>query len=293
MNKKINLMTTSPMEVENNGLLSPADQKIWQALTHRNLAGRCFTPNEVNVIFTNNGYQLLVKNEPVEISALLVRLTRGAPERSYEIASAFESLGGRVSDPVQNLIYPGSKLTPYQNRVGNVNFVPTYFFNKNHADINHIQSIIPYPLILKPQTGFYGQGVALIHDEQEFKDYLGTTQEENLMAQEYISDITDEFRVVVVGGKGLGVVRKVGEGIAKNAAQGSISEAVVDDEVLAFAEHAAKFGPADVYGADVVRTSSGQLYLIENNRAPNFLAFNEATGISVENSIIDFIVEKF
>jgi len=109
MNKKINLMTTSPMEVENNGLLSPADKKIWHALTQRNLAGRCFTPNEVNVIFTNNGYQLLVRNEPIEISALLVRLTRGASERSYEIASAFESLGGLVSDPVQNLIpiFPG------------------------------------------------------------------------------------------------------------------------------------------------------------------------------------------
>jgi glutathione synthase/RimK-type ligase-like ATP-grasp enzyme len=292
MIKKIHLMTTSSLDEVNKGALSPVDQKIWDALRNRGVAGKCFTPNEVSVVFNQNDYSLSVQNEPLEIDVMLVRLTRGAPERSYEVAATFEGLHGIVSDPTLNLVYPGGKLIPYLKRVGGIDFVPTYFFNKSHLDIVDVVNKIPYPLIIKPQAGFQGKGVSLVNNDTEFHDYLNDSEEVNLMAQQYISDIVDEFRVVVVGGKGLGVVRKIGSGIAKNSAQGAQFEAVQDEEIVAFAEKASKFGTADVYGTDVVRTKTGQLYLIENNRSPNFMAFNAATGIAVEDAIIDFVLSK-
>lgn len=49
---------------------------------------------------------------------------------------------------------------------------------------------------------------------------------------------------------------------------------------------------ADVYGTDIVRTKSGKLYLIENNRAPNFMAFESATGITVADTMVDFVAAK-
>lgn len=285
-------MSTSSLEEGNAGALSPADQKIWDVLCSRGLAGRCFTPNEVSVVFQQNEYALFVQNESIEVGALLVRLTRGAPERSYEVAATFAGLQGLVSDPVENLVYPGGKLTPYLRRVGGVDFVPTYFFNKEHLDVGHVLDKIPYPLILKPQTGFQGKGVTLVNNENEFRDYLRTSEEENLIAQQYIADIVDEFRVIVVGGKGLGAARKVGSGLTKNATQGTVFEGVDDAEVVSFAEKASKLGTADVYGTDVVRTAAGRLYLIENNRAPNFMAFRDATGIAVEEEIVDFIANR-
>ena len=99
-------------------------------------------------------------------------------------------------------------------------------------------------------------------------------------------------RVIVIGGKGLGVVRKVGENLAKNATQGAEFEVVDAEEVVRFAESASRFGKTYVYGTDVVRTSSGNLYLIENNRAPSFTAFRDATGIAVEKYIVDFLLTK-
>lgn len=285
-------MTTSPLEEVNNGTLSPADQKIWTALSNRNLAGHCFTPNEVSVLFEQGHYQLSVQGEPLEIGALMVRLTRGAPERSYEVAATFSSLGGVVSDPVQNLVYPSGKLLPYLQRVSTINFVPTLFFNKLYPPIAQIERQLTYPFILKPQAGFQGKGVVLVHNQNELMSYLQTSPDENLMAQEYIADIDDEFRVLVVGKKGLGVVRKIGSELTKNVEQGAYFEAVADQEVLQFAEQASQYGMADVYGTDIVRTKSGKLYLIENNRAPNFMAFESATGITVADTMVDFVAAK-
>jgi len=292
MDKPIHLMSTSPLEKESGGALSPGDQLIWDVLSEQKVAGKHFLPQEVSIVFTEEGYTLFVGDEPLELGGLIVRLTRGVPERAYEIASAFEKSGGVVSDPVQNLIYPGGKLTPFLIRVRSINFVPTFFFNKNFTNLSAILHHVSYPFILKPQGGFQGKGVALIQNENEFTAYIEESVEENLIAQEYIADIVEEFRVIVVGGRGLGVVRKVGEGLAKNSSQGAIFEHVDDSEVLAFAEKASQLGSADVYGTDVVRTTSGILYLIENNRAPNFMAFRKATGIEVEREIVDFVLKK-
>ncbi|MCA9363663.1 hypothetical protein KC727_00365 [Candidatus Kaiserbacteria bacterium] len=107
-----------------------------------------------------------------------------------------------------------------------------------------------------------------------------------------IKDIVDEFRVIVIGGKALGVAKKLSNNIAKNATLGGSFEKVEDKEVIDFAEKAAHFEKADILGTDIARTPDGSLWLIENNRNPNFIAFREATGMMVEENILQFVLSK-
>jgi glutathione synthase/RimK-type ligase-like ATP-grasp enzyme len=217
---------------------------------------------------------------------------RGAPERAYEVARIFESLGGRVSDPVSTLAYAAGKLLPYVARRGNVPYISSYFFNTSTTSLEQVLMAVSYPFILKPQSGFQGKGVALINGAAEYETYVAVSAEPSLMAQNYLADIVDEFRVVVIGGDGIGVVRKdraVSEDDPFNADHDT-DVAVKDAEVQAFAELAARVGGGDVYGADVARTSSGALYLIENNRCPNIVTFREATQVHVEDKLIDFLL---
>jgi len=281
-------MTTSPLA--NSGQLSIADQLLFTEIKKRNMEGRFFTPNEVSVRFAPDVCFLSVDNytlDPNDI--LLVRLTRGETQRAFEIASVFESLGGKVSDPANSLRYAGSKLLPYIKRNDAIKFIPSYFFNSSKTSLKDILEIISYPFILKPQMGFRGIGVTLIHTEEDFNEYLRHDTEKDLIAQTYV-EITEEFRVVTIGGKGLGVVLKKRNTDISFSADMDIDVAVDEPEILRFAEHAAQLEDADVYGADIARNKAGELFLIENNRCPNFITFREATGIPVEEKIIDFLL---
>jgi len=291
MQKKFHLMSTSPLR-RRSGLMNGSDILIWNELQKRNLAGMCFTPQDVSLLFSGKTVSLYVSGTEIESSALIVRATRDMEERAYEIAYAYEQCGGFVSDPLSSLVFAVGKFLPFLYRQGNVLQPKTFFFTRDMVSFEILEQNFKAPFILKPQKGFAGRGVALIHSKTEFNAYLESTPEMYLIVQEYLADIEDEFRVVVVGGRGLGVVRKCGSGIVQNAARGATFESVVDPEILQFAEQVVQYESAHVYGTDIVRTKAGNLYLIENNRNPSFTAFREATGIPVEEHIVDYIVEK-
>ena len=182
---------------------------------------------------------------------------------------------------------------PLLARQNCISFIQSYFFNADTTTLDTVVRTIPFPFILKPQGGAYGRGVALIQNDDPYKHYMDVSVERNLIAEHYLSDIKEEFRTVVIRGKGIGAIRKnrTPSELISFDSDLDADEAVDDPEVISFAEKAALLGGGDVYGADIARTISGKLYLIENNRCPNFITFREATGIKVEEKIVDFLLQ--
>jgi glutathione synthase/RimK-type ligase-like ATP-grasp enzyme len=292
MKSVVHLMTMSPSE--HGGNLSPSDALIWEELKQRGIEGTYFSPYQVSVYF--QGEEMTLRTQECELrpeDILLVRLMRGAGERGYEVACAFEALGGTVSDPVSTLGHTGSKLLGYIKRHGHMAQQATVFFSKGQVLYEDISSRIKPPFIVKPQFGARGEGVSLVPSPEEFHDYIQQSSKADFLAQVYIQDIVREYRVVVVGGSAIGVVEKhKQEGHDPYQGMYDKDVPVVDDEVARLAEEAARIGGAHVYGADIVRTQSGQLSLLENNRCPDFVSFREATGIPVEKHIVDFITKE-
>lgn len=296
MSKIVHLMSTKEVTKRNDGL--PAtDEIIWKEVVSRGIAGFKFSPVDVSIKFTNSEYSIYVKGiklNPKE-SILLIRSTRDSIEQVYSIASVFKDLGGAVSDPLQSLVYPAGKLLPYINRIGKINMVPSYFFNTSFITADEVMKTLSYPIILKPQNGFRGENVTLVNNDKEFTEYISGLEGINLMAQPYLSNIIGEFRVVVVGGKSLGVIQKHRTHSEENqfATELDVDSNVEDKEVCDFAEKAASIDGLDICGADVVRVESGELYLIENNRCPDLATFTNITKINTGGKIVDFLLEKY
>jgi glutathione synthase/RimK-type ligase-like ATP-grasp enzyme len=288
-------MSTKEVTETSDGLMA-TDEIIWNELVSRNVAGLKFSPAEVSVKFAESEYSVYVKGIKLDPknSILLVRSTKDFKEQVYSIATIFKDLGGLVSDPLQALVYPAGKLLPYISRIGKINIVPSYFFNPNFITSEEVMKTLTYPIILKPQNGFRGKNVTLINSDQEFATYISGLEGVNLMAQPYLSDIVGEYRVVVVGGKSLGAIKKTRTYSEENqfAAELDVDTKVEDQEVSDFAEKASLIDGLDICGADVVRVESGELYLIENNRCPDLATFTNLTKIDVGKAIVDFLLEK-
>ncbi len=96
-----------------------------------------------------------------------------------------------------------SKIATYQRLAQNGVRVPETIAFFNHPDKNSILEKFNYPFVMKPDNGFGGEGVALIHNEEELDAYL-----KNLkygiayMAQEYISTSRGkDLRVIFLNGE--------------------------------------------------------------------------------------------
>ncbi|MFO7657681.1 MAG: hypothetical protein R6W78_11485 [Bacteroidales bacterium] len=152
-----------------------------------------------------------------------------------------------------------------------------------------------FPLILKPGRGKRGENVALVHSCDDGIIYISDFYHANpvgaLVLQKYI-EIADEYRGMVLGGRCLGLVKKIAaEGkVARNAMQGGTFLSANDADTEAFIEkHANKKG---LVGVDVVRDKNGIFHYIESNRSPQWKFFQAATGINVAGKLLEYAVEK-
>jgi len=144
---------------------------------------------------------------------------------------------------------------------------------------------IGYPLILKGSKGDRRTQVfKLFNDESWLKgwdmfEYKERYENQRYMLQEYIENDRD-YRVMVVGGKALGVMeRAAGENPRlKNV----FNKTELPEEVLEKAVEAARVCGIAIAGVDVVfKKGEKEPYFWEVNRAPNYSRFEEVTQISV------------
>jgi len=98
-------------------------------------------------------------------------------------------------------------------------------------------------------------------------------------------DIQEELRVYIILGEvyPVGAVKQsMTEG---NKAMGTHSRALSEDEII-FSTSLMEQAPGlDIVGIDMVRTSSGELRLLEVNRSPGFAKFYELTGFDLAEKL--------
>lgn len=150
-----------------------------------------------------------------------------------------------------------------------------------------------YPLILKGSQGDRrSQVFKFFNDASWDKGWeTFTWREQNegqrYMIQEYIVN-TEDYRVMVVGDKVLGVMKRAtGENpLLKNV----FTKTELPGEVLKKAVAAAKACGIEVAGVDVVfKKGVKEPYFWEVNRAPNYDRFVEVTGIKVAEEIVKYL----
>lgn len=149
------------------------------------------------------------------------------------------------------------------------------------------------PVILKLLSGTHGKGVMLGRDLESIESTLETVWalNETLLIQEFVAaSAGTDIRVIVIGGKALGAMRrraKLGR-FRANVHQGAQVEAVPLDERMEWtALRATEAMGLEIAGVDLVEGPDGYS-VIEVNSAPGFEGFERATGLNVAAEILRY-----
>ncbi|MDR3297772.1 MAG: hypothetical protein LBT19_00090 [Candidatus Nomurabacteria bacterium] len=152
-----------------------------------------------------------------------------------------------------------------------------------------------YPFVVKPARGYSGNGVKLIKSPADLASISN-----NFVAQSYVPN-TGEWRVFVVGGVGIGAMRKVAaDGQPFNFVTSDAHIFCEDDpEVLSelnkIACRAASFFSLGCTGVDIVRNkNTGEYKIFEVNLSPGWQnGWDTVTGESVPKEVMSWYQERW
>jgi len=164
-------------------------------------------------------------------------------------------------------------------------------------DINYkIFSKLHMPLVFKPKTGTQGRGACLFNSPDEFKRlHEARFKSSGFYLQSYVPNSGWDIRVVVVGGKVLGAIKKTaapGEWRTHILYGGKAEAFSVDRELGQLSLFAAQALGLCFAGIDViVDNRDGKYKVLEVNAVPGLKIFKQATGICIAKSILEEITE--
>ncbi len=150
-----------------------------------------------------------------------------------------------------------------------------------------------WPMIAKGVHGARGRYVFKMRDQSEFDRQVSEDLIGFFTFQDYL-DIEQEYRVIVIGYKALGAMRKRGpkDDFRHNLAVGAEGEAArIPAAWLRMCEKAARALKREFAGIDLA-IADGKPYILEVNRRPGFQGFEEATDLNVAGTFIDYVVKN-
>ena len=177
--------------------------------------------------------------------------------------------------------------------------LPTFEAKSKENIMSYIKGRrVSFPIVLKARYGTAGKNITLVKNESELDKIKNFT---NLLIEQYI-EIDCDWRVFVMGGTAIGVMRKIGDVdhpdnfIAWSGGRKKTREedpAVI--EILSkIACKAADVSHLEYTGVDIIQDKNTKnYYILETNYAAGWInGFPEATGVNVPDLVLDWLEER-
>ena len=166
-----------------------------------------------------------------------------------------------------------SKIATYQRFAQNGIRVPDTMVFFKDSDPETLSGRFGYPVVVKPDSGFGGIGVELIHNGQELKDYFATlSYGQAYVAQEYIATSKGrDIRVVVLHGRYYFSMERHASNPDEFRSNvhvgGTTQEKTLTEEEKVFCEKVASIFDLPIIGLDLM-IGDGEYVLAEVNAFP-------------------------
>jgi RimK family alpha-L-glutamate ligase len=144
-------------------------------------------------------------------------------------------------------------------------------------------------VIVKPLFGSMGFGIARVEDRDVAARVFRSLEIERAVyyLQETLPHQGLDVRALVVGGRLIAAIERVGTGWRANLARGARARPVtLEDERARMCVQAAAAVGADYAGVDLLRAADGRDYVIEVNGIPGWRGVEEATGVDVAAALV-------
>jgi RimK family alpha-L-glutamate ligase len=201
-----------------------------------------------------------------------------------------------VIDPVVRRARPSDVCKAYQMLVLSQAGlpVPRSVYGSLNYLVNKEKDNFEFPMIIKGSRGDRRRQVFKLFKDKDFKERVKELKEtekrgENkYMLQEYIEN-NEDYRVMVVGKKALGVMKRaVGD---NPSLKNQFSKVELPDEIKKLAVKVAEVCGLAIAGVDIVFKEGDfdKPLFYEANKTPNYDRFVEVTGINVAGEIVKFL----
>ncbi|MHA1908693.1 MAG: ATP-grasp domain-containing protein [Candidatus Thorarchaeota archaeon] len=156
-----------------------------------------------------------------------------------------------------------------------------------------------FPCILKPITGFGGEGVRLIDkqfDLDNVYDYLKFHSQifgkGAYLLQEYVRNPGFDIRALVLDNELIATMQRVGtEGVVTNLHAGGIPRANdIDVEEIALRSAASVKGR--LVGVDLIPDEEGKIWVLEVNATPGWTGIQKVTDFDISERIADSLSSR-
>jgi len=259
------------------------------------------TPDDVDIVVTRTDRRSIrFQNEIVKLPPLVLpRTGSGTTYYTSSVLKHLENLGVPIVNTADAIDLCKDKLES-TSVMARANIpVPRTMLVRFPIDLKLVQNYINYPCVIKVLTGSYGKGVHLVKDEEtldELMEFTNSLKSPNsIIIQEYIGfKPGTDIRVLVVGGKVLGAMKRTGrDGDFKaNITRGGAGELFkLDDEGDFIAREVSRLLNLDIGGIDLLIDENGYK-VCEANSAPGFQGFEASTNINVAKEIVQYCILK-
>lgn len=152
-------------------------------------------------------------------------------------------------------------------------------------------------IVVKPLFGAEGRGMLRVADPELAWRTFRTIEQTGgvLYLQRFIRHPGWDVRAFVLGGRVIASMRRTARGDWRtNVAQGGMAEPIT----LSSTEQSLALRAADavgtvVAGVDLLPGPDGEWYVIEVNAVPGWRAINEACGLDMAQTVLQFLAEEY
>lgn len=176
--------------------------------------------------------------------------------------------------------------------------LPTYEAKNRKNVLTYVKAgRVSFPIVLKHRFGTAGKDITLIRNASELEKIHDFN---DLLIEQYIEPECD-YRVFVVGGTAVSIIRKTGDKEHPEdfrSWSGGLEKSREEDpemiETLGrIACLAAAVSGLEYAGVDIVRAAgSGKLYLLETNFAAGWLNLSTSLRSNIPDAVIDWLEER-
>lgn len=266
-------------------------QRFIMAAAKKDVPLSILHPSQLIIKIRREKLSLLDTNlQPAQVDAII----NWAPSPSFlEIEQACRILGIPFANSTDAVRRARNKmLTSLKLFEHDLPQPETAFINKARPGV---PLLLPIPLVFKPKSGKTGQGSKKIQTTGEYRTLLVHHQERNdLYLQSYVPNNGWDLRVVVVGRRVLGAIKKTarqGEWRTHVAYGGKVDPYQMESELEQLALRVAEVLGLSITGLDImIDKNNGTYQILEANAVPGLKIFEEETGISVANAILDHMI---
>ncbi len=278
-----------------------SNSELVRCLCQRKIDYRLVLPDHTTIYTHGTKAEIRTDDGVLKKKSIIVNCLGGSSNKGLVLLHCLEDLGYRVVNKATPWRY--SKIKPLTSALLTANTIP-------HPDgvfgvgwpkwaTDYAASKLLGALVKKPWRGSKGRGISYIPTRTKLSQLVGRTglRDAYIYLQTYIKNSGRHIRVIVIGGQVIAAIYRVHrKGQFITGAHLGFGKPVVcplTDEIVDLSLRATKCIGLDIAGVDLIEDSKG-LYVLELNSWPGgHLDFQRATGISIAESIVAYLVKEF